>query len=99
MHLGPCPVCDSPVTVPGFSTTAVTPRCETCAREILVEVRDALRDAYAGAGERDLALALSASVGQAIAALLGGERAASRAFLANAVVLGEMLLAAPPEGV
>ena len=94
--LGVCPDCQTPLLAPGFSEVPVDITCAVCdaaPEPPLAAARAHVRDAYAACDERALALILSANVGQFVTALLNGERGPAKAFLANAVALGEMILA------
>lgn len=94
--LGVCPDCQTPLLAPGFSEAPVDlacPVCEAAPEPTLAAAREYVRGTYGACGERDLALILSSNVGQFVTAMLNGERGPARAFLANAVALGEMLLA------
>ena len=81
--------------MPTFSEEAVVPACSRCgypARTLVQEARDLVRDAHGREDNERLSMRLSATVGNFQTALLEGDRKSARAFLANIVALGEMLL-------
>lgn len=59
---------------------------------ILVGAREVMAQSYRGVAVPEVALALMAHAGQFVTALLNQDALASRAFLANVIALGELLL-------
>jgi len=59
---------------------------------ILVGAREVMAQSYRGVAVPEVALALMAHAGQFVTALLNQDTLASRAFLANVIALGELLL-------
>jgi ribosomal protein L37E len=96
MRYGPCPRCQNELVGPSFSLDVPVPACSHCgypASDIVAEAREMVESAHAEESVATLALRLSANVGCYQTALCDGDHEAARAFLANVLAIGAMLLA------
>lgn len=85
--------------MPTFATGSVVPTCVRCRdpfMDPLDETRSVIEDVHGSESEATLALRLSANVGCYQTALCDGDREAARAFLANVLAIGELLLGRGP---
>jgi hypothetical protein len=99
MRYGPCPRCQGDLFVSTFVEGTPVPACSRCGyphTDPVAEAREVVADAHGGESESALALRLSANVGCYQTALCDGDREAARAFLANVLAIGELLLGRGP---
>lgn len=95
MRFGPCPRCSGDLHVASFSTGPAEPACSVCGypeRDLVEDARDVVREEHARTSDVELAIRLSANVGNYQTALIDGDRDAARAFLANVMAISEILL-------
>ena len=85
--------------MPTFSCGPATPSCSSCgypSADIVDDAKQLVRAEHEGATDAELAIRLSANVGNYQTALMDGDRDAARAFLANVLAIGEILLQRGP---
>lgn len=95
IRLGMCPTCKGDIHVPLFAEHPTYPTCLRCSSPAPRDpVADAMEvaETYSEEETQKLALRLSANAGNYQTALLDGDATAARAFLANVVAIGEVLL-------
>lgn len=99
MRFGPCPRCSGDLHVASFSSGPARPACSGCGypeHDIVEDARDVAREEHGRASNVELAIRLSANVGNYQTALIDGDWPAARAFLANVLAIGEILLTRGP---
>lgn len=95
MRIGPCPRCSGDLVVTSFSTGPAQPTCAGCGypeRDVVADARGVAQEEHSRESDVELAIRLSANVGNYQTALIDGDRGAARAFLANVVAISELLL-------
>lgn len=96
IHLKDCR-CGGPIAVPAFSFPPEPPSCQTCGEatetpDLVSDARKLLASHYENLGDQELVLHFAAHTGSFHAAFVDGDKKVARAFLANVIVLAEMLL-------